>query len=183
MKTKHIVIVGGGTAGWLTAINLFKKTFNVKITVVASKEIPIIGVGESTTGMFNSVLSSNSDNLPGIREADFLKETGSTFKFGIMHSCWKDGKDWFASPLGNNFKNFKGYPTSDYDFYRLYHIYLNEKFTNSNLQAQMMINDKIPLFKVDDDFRGYKNLKKLANTVDMRFNHHAYHLDTYKVNE
>lgn len=183
MKLKHIVIVGGGTAGWLTAINLFKKSFNVKITVVTSKENPIIGVGESTTGLFNGVLSADSENLPSIRESDFLVETGSTFKFGIMHSCWKDGKDWFTSPLGNNFKNHRGYPTADYDFYRLYHIYINEKLNNANLQSQMMINDKIPLFKVDDDFIQYKNLKNLSNTIDMRFNHHAYHLDTYKVND
>lgn len=183
MKLKHIVIVGGGTAGWLTAINLFKKSFNVKITVVTSKENPIIGVGESTTGLFNGVLSADSENLPSIRESDFLVETGSTFKFGIMHSCWKDGKDWFTSPLGNNFKNHRGYPTADYDFYRLYHIYINEKLNNANLQSQMMINDKIPLFKVDDDFIQYKNLKSLSNTIDMRFNHHAYHLDTYKVND
>ena len=183
MNTKHIVIVGGGTAGWLTAINLLKKTFQIKVTVVASKEIPIIGVGESTTGMFNSVLSADSENMPSIREADFIKETGSTFKFGIMHSCWKDGNDWFTSPLGNNFKNHRGYPAADYDFYRLYHIYVNEKLNNSNLQSQMMINGKIPLFKVDEDFKQYGNLKELSNTVDMRFNHHAYHLDTFKVND
>ena len=48
-KIKKIIIVGGGTAGWITALNLLQKTFS-EIVVVSSKDIPIIGVGESTTG-------------------------------------------------------------------------------------------------------------------------------------
>ena len=46
-QIKKIVIVGGGTAGWITALNLLQKTF-CDIVVVSSKEIPIIGVGETT---------------------------------------------------------------------------------------------------------------------------------------
>ena len=42
-QIKKIVIVGGGTAGWITALNLLQKTF-CDIVVVSSKEIPIIGV-------------------------------------------------------------------------------------------------------------------------------------------
>ena len=44
-QIKKIVIVGGGTAGWITDLNLLQKTF-CDIVVVSSKEIPIIGVGE-----------------------------------------------------------------------------------------------------------------------------------------
>jgi len=50
MKIKNVVIVGGGTAGWASAnIFLNRSSPNVKVTVVSSKEIPIIGVGDSTT--------------------------------------------------------------------------------------------------------------------------------------
>ena len=45
----HIVIVGGGTAGWVTAALVIKKFPQHKITVLESSKIGIIGVGESTT--------------------------------------------------------------------------------------------------------------------------------------
>jgi tryptophan 7-halogenase len=56
-QIKKIVIIGGGTAGWATALNFLQKTVNVKIQVVAAEEIPIIGVGESTTGRFNGLIN------------------------------------------------------------------------------------------------------------------------------
>ena len=70
MKINKIVIVGGGTAGWVTAHQFLNKTpktvgskeLTTKITVVASEEIPIIGVGESTTGLFNDIIN-DPDNV------------------------------------------------------------------------------------------------------------------------
>ena len=73
----NIVIVGGGTAGWSTAHHFINKTHpNTKITVVATPEIPIIGVGESTTGRFNDLINLEN-NLSGLNEREFLKETES----------------------------------------------------------------------------------------------------------
>jgi tryptophan halogenase len=45
-----IVIVGGGSSGWMTAATLIKAFPNKKISVIESKDVPIIGVGESTLG-------------------------------------------------------------------------------------------------------------------------------------
>src|SRR6056300_586211 len=105
MKINRIVIVGGGTAGWSTAHHFLNKTRpNVKITVVASKEIPIIGVGESTTGRFNDLINL-AHNVAGITEKEFLKETESTFKIGIKHTDWHTVGKSFPSPLGDNFEN------------------------------------------------------------------------------
>jgi tryptophan halogenase len=47
----NIVIVGGGTAGWVTALMITHRHPNHKITVIESTKIGVIGVGESTTGM------------------------------------------------------------------------------------------------------------------------------------
>ena len=48
MKIKDVIIVGGGSSGWMTAALLSKKVPDIKITLIESRNIPIIGVGEST---------------------------------------------------------------------------------------------------------------------------------------
>ena len=85
-QVKNIVIIGGGTSGWTTALNFLNRTDNVNITVVATPEKPIIGVGESTTGLTNSLINFNR-NI-NIDEKEFLQKTNSTFKIGIHHKDW-----------------------------------------------------------------------------------------------
>ena len=53
MNINKILIVGGGTSGWMTAASIFKALPNVEVSLVESKSIPTIGVGESTLGQFN----------------------------------------------------------------------------------------------------------------------------------
>ena len=104
MKINHIVIVGGGSAGWLTALNFYQKTIDMKITVIATPDIPIIGVGESTTGRCNDIIGLKSGFFH-IDEADFLRQTGSTYKMGIKHTDWREVGDSFMSPLGDEYLN------------------------------------------------------------------------------
>ena len=53
MKTNKIIIVGGGSAGWMAAATLKSQFPNKNITVIESSNIPTVGVGESTLGFIN----------------------------------------------------------------------------------------------------------------------------------
>ena len=89
----HISIVGGGTAGWITAALLIKKFPNHKVTVVESSKIGIIGVGESTTGYFTEILLNDLAGEFGVSHDEFIIKTGASLKFGIKHKGWTPSID------------------------------------------------------------------------------------------
>lgn len=82
---KNLVIVGGGTAGWLTAIYA-KRTFqNYNVTLVESRDIGILGAGEGSTALFVDFL----DYLE-ISVEDLVRSTKATIKSGIKFTGWSD---------------------------------------------------------------------------------------------
>ena len=93
MKTtvNDIVILGGGTSGWMAAAMLAKCLSKVNITLVESEQIGTIGVGEATIPsihFFNDIL--------GIRSTEFAKATAGSFKLGIQFENWtKQGEQYF----------------------------------------------------------------------------------------
>jgi len=101
-KIKNLVIVGGGTAGWLTASLLAKVLGKViNITLVESDKIGTIGVGEATIPPivnFNSAI--------GLDEKAFLKATKATMKLGIQFENWGKKGDSYMHAFGGVGKNF-----------------------------------------------------------------------------
>ena len=83
-----IVILGGGTAGWLAECLISHKHPLHDITLIESSKIGVIGVGESTTGLFTEVLLNELKSGFDIDHDDFIRETGATLKFGIKHQAW-----------------------------------------------------------------------------------------------
>ena len=88
---KDIVIVGGGSAGWMAAAGLVKAFGNSRsIRLIESEEIGIVGVGEATVPhlkLFNQTLE--------VDEAEFVKQTQGTFKLGIQFVDWlRKGKTY-----------------------------------------------------------------------------------------
>lgn len=87
---EQVLVVGGGTAGWITAAKLasqFKvnKTKSIQVTVVESPDIPIIGVGEGTWPTMRKTLESI-----GIDEGAFIRECEATFKLATKFVNWKE---------------------------------------------------------------------------------------------
>lgn len=85
---KQVLIVGGGTAGWLTACHLAKQLHSknptaVQVTLLESPDIPTIGVGEGTVPMMRQTLQHF-----GIRETDFIRQCDATFKQSILFQNW-----------------------------------------------------------------------------------------------
>ncbi len=88
MATRSILIVGGGTAGWLTAAYLARffdiaRNPRIRITVLESPEIGVIGVGEGTFPTIRNTL-----RYIGIDESRFVRATSATFKQGIRFDNW-----------------------------------------------------------------------------------------------
>jgi tryptophan halogenase len=96
MTYERIVVLGGGTAGWMTAAALATGLRNTVVELVESEDIGTVGVGEAT---FPSIRAYHQ--ILGISEADFLRATNGTFKLGIKFRDWRvRGEDYYHT-FGN----------------------------------------------------------------------------------
>jgi tryptophan halogenase len=93
---QKVVIVGGGSSGWMCAAALSRLTpGGVSVTLVESDEIGTIGVGEAT---IPSIMDFNG--ALGIKERDFVRETQATFKLGVEFADWGAIGERYMHPFG-----------------------------------------------------------------------------------
>lgn len=93
---RRIVVVGGGTAGWMTAAALARFLMpGASVTLVESEDIGTVGVGESTIPAIR-----NFNTALGIDEAEFLAATAATYKLGITFEGWGRPDDAYMHGFG-----------------------------------------------------------------------------------
>lgn len=120
---KQIVIVGGGSAGWMTAAALSSMlpAHAVRISLVESEQIGTIGVGEAT---IPDIINFNA--MLGIPEAEFLKATNGTFKLGIKFVNWGRLGEDYLHPFGPHGADMNGI---DFHQFWLRHLEQNPSST------------------------------------------------------
>lgn len=155
-KMKKIIVLGGGTAGWLTALFINKKFPNFSITLIEGDTVGTIGVGEGTTPhIINFLKDINIDPI------HLIKNINGTIKNGISFENWNgDNKKYFHSfSAKNNLYNFNISPIFGYDCYDFY--------------LKNLIKNKL-------DFNEYVYGAKISyeNKIDLNNISYAVHFDT-----
>lgn len=171
---KKITIVGGGSAGWISAFLISKLRKDFQIDLIESSEFLPVGVGEGTTGKFLEIFYRY--NLD-VNYTELLKETKGLPKLGINFVNWSDGKDFISPIMSPAISN------TDTDYASYYYKLLNKDlcecnetaylskigYTNLMLdeQGNLSFNEYLPGVHVDAGFLldFFKN-KSISNGVN-----------------
>jgi len=143
MQPRKVLVVGGGSAGWMTAAYL-NAALNrngkiADITLVESPDVPKIGVGEATIPSIHHILS-----VIGADIIDFMKSTDATFKQSIKYTNWLHNK---GESYHHSFQRFRDAPIdntgtdwfmSDRSVPFMETVSIQPKICEMNLSPQMM---------------------------------------------
>jgi tryptophan halogenase len=122
---RSLGVIGGGTAGWLAALAIKRQFPHDRVTVVESRDVPIIGVGEATTTLMPPFLHAQL----GLDVVELFRAVRPTFKLGIRFE-W--GRRDFSYPFGDANPASAAAHDGNLD--------------NQSLVAMLMAEDRVPIF-------------------------------------
>ncbi len=169
MSIKSILIVGGGTAGWMSAVYL-NRMLNAafpacEITLVESPETPTVGVGEATVPTLLRFLS-----YVGIDHDHFMERCDATYKIAIKFADWLKGDDAYWHPFGPCGGTIDGIHTFHFWLKRRLAGESAEKFSVYSLHALLSEMQKSPR-------------PEEGSSLVMDHGEYAFHLDAEKFAE
>jgi len=127
----NIIILGGGSAGWMTAAYLSVHQPNKNITLIESPNIPTIGVGEATT----PYLMKFFESIGVTEESEWMPKCNATYKNGVMYEDW----DFINSRLWHSFE-------IDEDMYQTWlRLKLRDGLDNQDYWTSTMRNGHIAM--------------------------------------
>jgi len=151
MKTDKIVILGGGSAGWMSAATLIKAFPNKDITIIESPNFPIIGVGESTLLGIKEWM-----RFLEIDEKDFFQFTDASYKLSIKFTdFYKKDHGSFHYPFGHPYMPNNRNPVTDWHLKKYFYPETTIKnFTDSLFPSSVLFeNNKLTNFSRElEDF-------------------------------
>ncbi len=172
MKINKVLIVGGGSSGWMTAAALIRQHPYLDITLMESTDIPTIGVGESTIGHINSYMYAC-----GLKDEDWMPHCNATYKTSIKFTNFRDnpgeiGTHTFHYPFG--IMDFTDKPNGPMEFFRLQNKFPEDfppeemaKFYHPHvIMADENKMTKNELFKPEMRIRGFDHKYDTAYHMD-----------------
>lgn len=149
---KKIVIVGGGTAGWMTA-SAFAKHLpeHCEISLIESEQISTVGVGEATIPVIRTFNASL-----GIDEREFMSATNASFKLGIRFENW--------GQLGDAYNHAFGYFGSPIEGLSFHHYWMMQ---NSQSKVAPFHSFNVPA--VASDMGRYAHRQYQASSFDSKY--------------
>jgi tryptophan halogenase len=112
----NILIVGGGSAGWMTAATLIKCFPNKNISLIESPNIPTVGVGESTIGQIRQWMA-----ILDIKDEEFVPYTDASYKLSIKFTDFYKKGESFHYPFGSPNIDNNTHGLNDWWFKKIIH--------------------------------------------------------------
>lgn len=165
MEINKIVIVGGGTAGFMTATTLLKLFPKKEVILIESPDIKTVGVGESTIVQFRQWLS-----LVGIKDKDFMKYCDASYKFNIRFTNFHTkNSGHFDYPFGSQ----------EYVDENRLNLWYFKKIIYPNTNVKDYANSFFPIMSLVNNNKVFENKNKELGQWDFDKDI-AFHFDAAK---
>jgi tryptophan halogenase len=158
-----IVVVGGGTAGWITAAFFLKHLPNYDVTVIDSSKIGIIGAGEGSTGALPLFVKAEPWRNNMVTELDFLRKTKATLKLGIRMENWRGDGTSMYSPFAPSMTI-----NHVHDNLLLHYIKTQGRGDLASIHSLLLENNQT-------------TFRKVNGRIVSGFDNHSYHFDGVEV--